>query len=42
MAIELFMYAMNDGYIEKRAGVSRQTINTWRNHSSCFTLIAQE
>jgi hypothetical protein len=32
MAIELFMYAMNDGDIAKRARVSRQTINTWRSH----------
>ena len=36
MALELVMCGINDGAIAKRAGVSRQTINTWRNHDEDF------
>ena len=42
MALELIICGMNDGDIAKRAGVSRQTINTWRNHDKHFrTLLAE-
>ena len=36
MALGLVMCGMNDGDIAKRAGVSRQTVNTWRNHDEDF------
>ncbi len=39
MALELVMCGMNDGDIAKRAGVSRQTINTWRNHDQDFRML---
>ena len=41
LALELILCGMNDGEIAERAGVSRQTINTWRNHDEDFrTLLA--
>jgi transposase len=42
MALELVMCGMNDGDIAKRAGVSRQTINTWRNHDEDFRMLLAE
>ena len=42
MAIELVMCGMNDGDIAKRVGVSRQTINTWRNHGQDFHALLAE
>ena len=38
LALELILCGMNDGEIAKRAGVSRQTINTWRNHNKDFRM----
>ncbi len=32
LALELVLCGMNDVAIAKRAGVSRQTVNTWHNH----------
>jgi AcrR family transcriptional regulator len=42
MALELVICGMNDGDIAKRAGVSRQTINTWRNHDEDFRMLLAE
>ena len=42
MALELVICGMNDGDIAKRAGVSRQTINTWRNHDEHFRMLLAE
>ena len=42
MALELVICGMNDGDIAKRAGVSRQTINTWRNHDENFRMLLAE
>jgi len=42
MALELVICGMNDGDIAKRAGVSRQTINTWRNHDAHFRTVLTE
>ncbi len=39
LALELILCGMNDGEIAKRAGVSRQTINTWRNHNEDFRML---
>ena len=39
LALELILCGMNDGEIAKRAGVSRQTINTWRNHNEYFRML---
>jgi transposase len=39
LAVELILCGMNDGEIAKRAGVSRQTINTWRNHNEDFRML---
>ncbi len=39
LALELILCGMNDGEIAKRAGVSRQTINTWRNHNENFRML---
>ena len=36
MAIELALTGMSDGEIAKRVKVSRQWVNTWRNHSTVF------
>ena len=38
LALELILCGINDGEIAKRAGVSRQTINTWRNHNEVFRM----
>ena len=42
MALELVICGMKDGDIAKRAGVSRQTINTWRNHDEHFRMLLAE
>jgi len=42
MALELVMCGMSDGDIAKRAGVSRQTVNTWRNHDDHFRMLLAE
>ena len=42
MALELVMCGMSDGDIAKRAGVSRQTVNTWRNHDEHFRMLLAE
>ena len=42
MALELVMCGINDGDIAKRVGVSRQTINTWRNHDENFRMLLAE
>ena len=42
MALELVMCGMNDGDIAKRAGVSQQTVNTWRNHDEDFRMLLAE
>ena len=39
LAVELILCGMNDGEIAKRVGVSRQTINTWRNHNKDFRML---
>ena len=39
LALELILCGMNDGEIAERAGVSRQTINTWRNHDEDFRML---
>ena len=39
LAVELILCGINDGEIAKRAGVSRQTINTWRNHNEDFRML---
>ena len=39
LAVELILCGMNDGEISKRAGVSRQTVNTWRNHNKDFRML---
>ena len=36
MAIELALTGMSDGEIAKRVKVSRQWVNTWRNHNTVF------
>ena len=42
MAVDLILAGMNDREIAKRMGVSRKTINTWRNHDEDFrTLLAE-
>ncbi len=38
LALELILCGINDREIAKRAGVSRQTINTWRNHNEDFRM----
>ena len=35
-AIELILQGLNDGEIAERVGVSRQSVNTWRNHDESF------
>lgn len=35
-AIELVMAGMTDGMVAEMVGVSRQVINTWRNHDDDF------
>ena len=42
MALELVICGMNDGDIAKRAGISRQTVNTWRNHDENFRMLLAE
>jgi len=42
IALELVICGMSDGGIAKRAGVSRQTINTWRNHDENFRMLLAE
>ena len=39
LALELILCGMNNGEIAKHAGVSRQTINTWRNHNEDFRML---
>ena len=39
LALELILCGINDGEIAQRAGVSRQTINTWRNHNEAFRML---
>ena len=39
LALELILCGINDGDIAKRAGVSCQTINTWRNHNQIFRML---
>jgi AcrR family transcriptional regulator len=39
LALELILCGMNDREIAERAGVSRQTINTWRNHNEVFRML---
>ncbi len=36
MAIELALTGMSDGEIARRVKVSRQWVNTWRNHNTVF------
>ncbi len=36
LAIELALTGMSDGEIAKRVKVSRQWVNTWRNHNTVF------
>ena len=38
LALELILCGINDREIAKRVGVSRQTINTWRNHNEDFRM----
>jgi len=38
LALELILCGVNDGKIARRVGVSRQTINTWRNHNEDFRM----
>jgi len=42
LALELILCGMNDGDIAKRAGASRQTVNTWRNHDENFRMLLAE
>ena len=42
MAIDLVMVGLSDGEIAKRAGVSRKTINKWRNHDLDFRAVLAE
>lgn len=39
MAIELALGGMKDGEIAKQVGVSRKTINTWRNQDEDFRVM---
>ena len=39
LALDLILCGMNDREIAERAGVSRQTINTWRNHNEDFRML---
>ena len=39
LALELILCGMNKGEIAERVGVSRQTINTWRNHNEDFRML---
>ena len=39
LALELILCGINDGEIARRVGVSRQTINTWRNHNEDFRML---
>ena len=38
LALELILCGINDGEIARRVGISRQTINTWRNHNEVFRM----
>lgn len=35
-AIELILQGMNDSQVAAQVGVSRQWVNTWRNHDEAF------
>jgi transposase len=39
MTIELALQGMKDGEIAKQVGVTRKTINTWRNHDEDFRIV---
>ena len=39
MALELVICGMTDGDIARRTGVSRQTVNTGRNHDEHFRML---
>ena len=42
LAIDLVMVGLSDGEIAKRVGISRKTINTWRNHDEDFRAVLSE
>ena len=40
-AVELVVKGMTDGEVAKKIGVSRQIVNTWRNHDAGFMYLVE-